>query len=110
MKILVIKFNRHIIDAIAGLPVVAVCDPDLNGRALAQHELPDAKLYTDTSLAIRESGCDTVLLTISDNAAPLALLALSYGKDVFLAKGVGLGRGEDRIRMIAAQSGRMVSL
>ena len=110
MKILIIKFNRSVIDVIAGLPIVAVCDPDLGGRLLAQHELPDVKCYVDTSLAIRESGCDTVLLTISDHAPQLARLALAYGKDVLKMLGVDLGKNKDKIYTLAAKAGRIVSL
>jgi hypothetical protein len=94
MKILIIKYNRNIIDVAKGLPVVAVCDPDLGGRLLAQHELPDVKCYVDTSLAIRESGCDTVLLTISDHAPQLALLALAYKKEVLMSDDVRMSNSK----------------
>ncbi len=113
MKILIVKFSPLVLKMIDNLQheVVAVCDPDINGRLLAKHELPWlSKCYADSSQAMRESDCDTVLLTISDHAPQLAILAIAYKKDVLLAKGVRLGKYADRIYTFAAKAGRVVSL
>jgi hypothetical protein len=114
MKILIIKYTRDVPGIIKRLtdtyPVVAICDPDLSGRVLAHHDLPSIPCYIDPSLAIRKSGCDTVLLTISDHAAQLALLAIAYNKDVLLAKGVNFGKDTDRVYAAAAKANGVMSL
>ena len=115
MKVTVIKFGVMAIEEVDRVlgdyedsVIVAVGDPDVNGRVLAQHELPEVECYADVSLAIRESGCNTVLLTISDHAPQLALLAMSYKKDVFLAKGVDLGEYRDRVLALAKHTKKAV--
>lgn len=109
MKILIIKYNRETLEIVNNLSkdniVIAVCDPDLNGQILAQHDLPGIKCYVDTSLAIRDSGCDAVLLTISDHAPQLALLAMAYGKKVLWASGVTPGKYAKELMIISERVG-----
>lgn len=94
MKILVVKYSRNVAESLEKLKegdyVVAICDPDLNGRMLAKHDMPVLDVYSDPSKAIRESNCDAVLLTISDHASQLAMLAMAYKKAVWMLPDVNV--------------------
>jgi hypothetical protein len=107
MKISVIGFNDSAKEAIdrfdSTYSLVSICDPDLNGMVYAQYTFPGLEYYADPSEAIR-SKCDAVMLTVSDNAPQLALMAIAYKKRVMLARGVDLGEYNNRIVAIAKWS------
>jgi hypothetical protein len=105
MKVCVMKFGNPAREVLGRLPkeyeVVSVCDPDYGNLALAQFVVPNVKYYSDESKAIFDS--DAVLITISDHAPQLALLAMAYKKHILFAQGVDLG---DRKRDIVTLSVR----
>lgn len=107
MKICVIKFNDSAKEAIdrfdSTYSLVSICDPDLNGMVYAQYAFPGLEYYADPSVAI-QSRCDAVLLTVSDNAPQLALMAIAYKKRVMLARGVDLGTFNNKLIIIAKRA------
>jgi hypothetical protein len=108
IKVTIIKFGKSAVDALPrlleGYSVASVCDPDLAGTNLAQYFLKGITCYADPSLAIR-GGCDAVVITISDRAPQIALLALAYHKRVLLLRGVSMGDYDEKILSIAKLAG-----
>lgn len=72
---------------IAGVSIVALCDPDSARAAEAAKKLPDAKIYTDMRELLDDDDIDAVVIATCNHWHCLAAYwALQAGKDVYVEK------------------------
>jgi predicted dehydrogenase len=101
---------QHVATARAGAEVVAIVEPDADGRARAKAVYPDAHVHSDLSSLIAAGGIDAAIVTSPDDThEDIAVALLEAHIAVYLEKPLAITlEGADRVLTAAAETGTVL--
>jgi predicted dehydrogenase len=104
------EIAEHVGLAREGARVVAIVDPDADGRHRAQRAYPDATLYSDLDELVASGSIDAAIVTTPDfTHEAIAVTLLEAGIAVYLEKPLAITlEGADRVLAAAAESGTVL--
>ncbi|MDQ0744707.1 putative dehydrogenase [Clavibacter sp. B3I6] len=101
---------QHVGAAREGARIVAIVEPDADGRARAQRAYPDAVIHADLDALVAAGDVDAAIVTAPDHAhEAIAVTLLDAGIPVYLEKPLAITlEGADRVLDAAARSGTVL--
>jgi predicted dehydrogenase len=101
---------QHVGAAREGARIVAIVEPDADGRARAQRAYPDAVIHADLDALVAAGDVDAAIVTAPDHAhESIAVTLLDAGIPVYLEKPLAITlEGADRVLDAAARSGTVL--
>jgi predicted dehydrogenase len=104
------EIAEHVAVAREGAQVVAIVDPDADGRHRALVAYPDATLHSDLDELVAAGGIDAAIVTTPDfTHEAIAVTLLNAGIAVYLEKPLAITlEGADRVLTAAAESGTVL--
>jgi predicted dehydrogenase len=101
------EIAENVAKARAGARIVAIVDPDADGRRRAQRAYPDATLHTSLDGLIAAGDIDAAIVTTPDHThEDIAVQLLQAGIAVYLEKPLAITlEGADRVLTTAADTG-----
>jgi predicted dehydrogenase len=100
----------HVGAARPGAEVVAIVEPDADGRLRARRAYPDATIHSDLDALVAAGSIDAAIVTAPDSAhEAIAVALLEAGIAVYLEKPLAITlEGADRVLAAAADSGTVL--
>jgi predicted dehydrogenase len=104
------EIAQHVATARAGAGIVAIVEPEADGRARAEATYPDAQLHSDLNSLIAAGGIDAAIVTAPDDThEDIAVALLEAHIAVYLEKPLAITlEGADRVLTTAAETGTVL--